>query len=103
MVDHEWTKRMSTKNTILEVLGIDVIKVSKDEVVATMPVHDATRQPFGMLHGGASVVLAETVASVGTWNLIDMEKEYVVGLKINANHIRGKKDGMVTAIGIPIH
>ncbi|GIM46484.1 hypothetical protein DNHGIG_20330 [Collibacillus ludicampi] len=68
-----------------------------------MPVHDATRQPFGMLHGGASVVLAETVASVGTWNLIDMEKEYVVGLKINANHIRGKKDGMVTAIGIPIH
>jgi 1,4-dihydroxy-2-naphthoyl-CoA hydrolase len=103
MVDQEWTKRMSTKNTILEVLGIDVIKVSKDEVVATMPVHDATRQPFGLLHGGASVVLAETVASVGTWNLIDMEKEYAVGLEINANHIRGKKDGMVKAIGIPIH
>jgi uncharacterized protein (TIGR00369 family) len=68
-----------------------------------MPVHDATRQPFGQLHGGASVVLAETVASVGSWNLLDMEKEYAAGLEINANHIRGKSEGTVKATGFPIH
>jgi len=64
--------------TILDALGIEIVEVSNDKVVATMPVHDATKQPFGQLHGGASVVLAETVASVGSWNLLDMENEYVV-------------------------
>ncbi|MED4226966.1 PaaI family thioesterase [Neobacillus cucumis] len=89
--------------TILDALGIVIVEVSTEKVVATMPVHDATRQPFGQLHGGASVVLAETVASVGSWNLLDMEKEYAVGLEINANHIRGKSEGTVKATGFPIH
>lgn len=89
--------------TILDALGIEIVEVSSEKVVATMPVHDATRQPFGQLHGGASVVLAETVASVGSWNLLDMEKEYAVGLEINANHIRGKSEGTVKATGFPIH
>ncbi|MFS0779278.1 PaaI family thioesterase [Neobacillus sp. 3P2-tot-E-2] len=89
--------------TILDALGIEIVEVSSEKVVATMPVHDATRQPFGQLHGGASVVLAETVASVGSWNLLDMEKEYAVGLEINANHIRGKSEGTVRATGFPIH
>lgn len=92
-----------SQTTIGDVLGIQFIELSDDRVVATMPVHDATRQPFGILHGGASVVLAESVASVGAWNLIDKENEQAVGLEINANHIRSKKDGTVTAVGTPIH
>jgi 1,4-dihydroxy-2-naphthoyl-CoA hydrolase len=91
------------KGTIGEPLGIQMIEVSENKVVATMPVHDATRQPMGLLHGGASVVLAETVASIGTWNLVDQENEAAVGLEINANHIRSKKDGIVIAIGTPVH
>ncbi len=91
------------KDTIIGVLGIEFIETSPDRVVATMPVNSATHQPFGLLHGGALVVLAETVASVGTWNLIDQENEIAAGLEINANHIRGKASGVVTAIGTPLH
>lgn len=68
-----------------------------------MPVDDRTRQPFGLLHGGASVALAETVASVGAFDLIDQETEAAVGLEINANHVRGKRDGIVTATGTLLH
>ena len=77
--------------------------MTKDRVTATMPVNSSTHQPYGQLHGGASVVLAESVASFGTLNLLDQENETAVGLEINANHIRGKKDGIVTAIGTPLH
>jgi len=94
---------LTFKGTIDEVLGIVITEVTEDRVVATMPVHDATRQPFGLLHGGASVVLAETVASLGTYNLIDPKTEKAVGLEINANHIRSKRDGIVTATGRPLH
>lgn len=89
--------------TIVGALGIEMVEVTNDRVVATMPVNAATHQPFGLLHGGASVVLAETIASMGTWMQIDQEKEIAVGLEINANHIRGKRDGMVTGIGTPLH
>lgn len=91
------------EETIMGVLGIELTEQSAERIVATMPVHAATHQPFGLLHGGASVVLAETVASFGTWHAIDQQKEIAVGLEINANHIRGKKDGVVTAIGTPLH
>lgn len=91
------------EETIVGVLGIEYIEITPDKVVATMPVHAATHQPFGQLHGGASVVLAESVASVGTWHLIDQENEIAVGLEINANHLRGKQEGLVTAIGTPLH
>lgn len=93
----------SLKGTLMEALGIEIVELGPDKVVATMPVNEATRQPFGLLHGGASVALAETVASVGTYNLIDPVRQFTVGLEINANHIRGKRDGIVTAIGIPLH
>lgn len=91
------------EETIAGVLGIEFVEVTPDKVRATMPVHAATHQPFGQLHGGASVVLAESVASVGTWQLIDQENEIAVGLEINANHLRGKQEGIVTAIGTPLH
>ena len=96
--------RMSIKDTLMEALGIEMVELTPDRVVATMPVNNATRrQPNGILHGGASVALAETVASVGTYNLIDQMNQYAVGLEINANHIRGKRDGIVTAVAIPLH
>ncbi|WP_075366760.1 PaaI family thioesterase [Desulfosporosinus metallidurans] len=93
----------SLKGTLMEALGIEIVELSPERVVATMPVDEATRQPVGILHGGASVALAETVASVGTYNLIDRENQLAVGLEINANHIRGKRDGIVTAVAIPLH
>ncbi len=94
---------IDVKDTIMEAIGIKVVEVREERVVAKMPVHGPTKQPFGILHGGASVVLAETVASVGTFNLIDQEKELAVGLEINANHVRGKSGGEVTATGVPLH
>ncbi|WP_211655725.1 hotdog fold thioesterase [Planococcus alpniumensis] len=96
-------KMKPVEETIMGVLGIELTEQSAERIVATMPVHAATHQPFGLLHGGASVVLAETVASFGTWHAIDQQNEIAVGLEINANHIRGKKEGVVTAIGTPLH
>lgn len=94
---------MDLTKTLIHALGIEVIKVEKGLVVATMPVDERTRQPWGLLHGGASVALAETVASVGAFELVDKTSEVVVGLEINANHVRGKKDGIVTATGTVLH
>lgn len=91
------------KGTLMEALGIEMVEIGQEKVIATMPVWGATRQPMGMLHGGASVALAETVASVGTYNFLDRNKQHAVGLEINANHIRGKREGIVTAIGTPLH
>ncbi|MBZ5752655.1 hotdog fold thioesterase [Metabacillus rhizolycopersici] len=93
----------NVKNTLMETLGINVVSVSNEGVVATMPVDHRTHQPFGILHGGASVALAETVASLGAYFFIDQETENCVGLEINANHIRGKKSGVVTAYAKPAH
>ncbi|VEF47104.1 thioesterase superfamily protein [Bacillus freudenreichii] len=84
-------------------LGIEVVDIAEGKVTATMPVDDRTRQPYGYLHGGASVALAETAASVGTAALIDLEKEVCFGLEINANHVRPKKEGLVTAIAEAVH
>lgn len=84
-------------------LGIEIIEMSPERVVATMPVDDRTRQPFGILHGGASVALAETVASLGAVMNVDLGKSTAVGLEINANHLRAKRDGMVRATATPFH
>ncbi|WP_071393693.1 PaaI family thioesterase [Bacillus tuaregi] len=94
---------MNLQKTLMHSLGIELKQIEKGRVTATMPVDDRTRQPFGLLHGGASVALAETVASVGGYEFVDKENEAVVGLEINANHIKGKKDGIVTAVGEVIH
>jgi 1,4-dihydroxy-2-naphthoyl-CoA hydrolase len=94
---------MELNKTLMNALGIEVTKVEEGLVVATMPVDERTHQPFGLLHGGASVALAETVASVGSFALIDPSSEAAVGLEINANHIRGKRDGTVTATATILH
>lgn len=89
--------------TVMATLGIEITEYTKERVVATMPVTPKTHQPFGLLHGGVSVVIAETVASAGSYQFIDAQKQRAVGLEINANHIRSKSDGMVHAIGMPVH
>lgn len=89
--------------TVMATLGIEIIEFTKERVVATMPVTPKTHQPFGLMHGGVSVVIAETVASAGSYQFIDIKKQRAVGLEINANHIRSKSDGVVHAIGIPVH
>jgi uncharacterized protein (TIGR00369 family) len=85
------------------VLGIEMVELSVERVVATMPVDDRTRQPFGLLHGGASIALAETVASFGAAVHIDRERFSAVGLEINGNHVRAKTEGIVRATGVPVH
>lgn len=89
--------------TLLDTLGIEIVEVGKDRVVARMAVTPKVHQPFGLLHGGASVALAETVASAGAWMNVDQSRERVVGLEINANHLRGKRDGVITAVATPVH
>jgi 1,4-dihydroxy-2-naphthoyl-CoA hydrolase len=94
---------MDIKGTIIETLDIKMVEVGADRVVCTMPVGPKTRQPFGMLHGGASLVLAETAASIGASLHIDQENQIAVGMEINANHLRSVSDGMVTAVAVPLH
>ena len=88
---------------LADALGIELVELTATRVVATMPVDNRTKQPFGILHGGASVALAETVASLGATANVDRAELVAVGLEINANHIRAKSEGMVTATGTPIH
>jgi uncharacterized protein (TIGR00369 family) len=91
------------KETLVSTLGIEIVEQGKQRVVARMPVGPKVHQPFGLLHGGASVALAETVASMAGWLNVDTSRETVVGLEINANHLRGKRDGVVTAVATPVH
>jgi 1,4-dihydroxy-2-naphthoyl-CoA hydrolase len=84
-------------------LEIKFIEVTENSLIATMPVTSKTHQPWGILHGGASVVLAETIGSYGSSLLIDTEQYMAVGLEVNANHLRPVKSGYVKGIGTPIH
>jgi uncharacterized protein (TIGR00369 family) len=84
-------------------LGIEMLELTEERVVATMPVDDRTRQPFGLLHGGASIALAETVASFGAALFIDRDRYTAVGQEINGNHLRPTFDGIVRAVGVPVH
>ena len=84
-------------------LGITIVELGDQRVVATMPVDGRTQQPFGILHGGASIALAETVASIGAISRIDYPRQMAVGQEINGNHIRGKSSGVVTATATPLH
>lgn len=93
---------MNTANTLLETLGIVLEEATPERVVATMPVDSRHHQPFGLLHGGASVALAETVASVGA-HLNAGAGRMAVGMEINANHIRPKRSGQVRAVATPAH
>src|SRR5699024_11892714 len=82
-------------------LGIEFIKTEKDNVTLTMPVDERTHQPAGFLHGGASVLLAETAASIGGFMNINQETELVFGIEINENHIKSKREGIVTEVDTP--
>lgn len=93
---------MST-GTMSSHLGIEFTEIGQDHLRATMPVDERTKQPFGLLHGGASVALAETLGSVASNIVIDSETKVGVGLTINANHIRSVKKGFVHGIATPIH
>lgn len=91
------------RNTMMEVLGIECIEIGDDFVKSRMPVNAATHQPMGLLHGGASAALIESIGSMGSTLLLDLEKEVPVGLEINANHISGVRDGHVVATGKIVH
>lgn len=91
------------KNTIAEVLDIRFESFTDDSVTGSMPVDPRTHQPYGLLHGGASVVLAESIGSMASALCIDTSKFYCVGLEVNANHLRGLRSGRVTAVARPVH
>jgi 1,4-dihydroxy-2-naphthoyl-CoA hydrolase len=92
-----------SKNTLMEALGIRITAVGDDWLQGTMPVDQRTHQPYGILHGGASVALAETLGSTAAMLTLDAEKERAVGLDINANHIRGVQQGTVTGTARALH
>ena len=90
-------------NTMMETLGIRMTAIGDDWLQGTMPVDHRTHQPYGLLHGGASVVLAETLGSTAAMLTLDPEKQLTVGLDINANHIRGVRSGIVTGTAKALH
>ncbi|WP_435354219.1 hotdog fold thioesterase [Emticicia sp. SJ17W-69] len=100
-----FTNISSTGNkNMVDHLGIEFLEIGEDFVTARMPVDHRTHQPFGILHGGASVVLAESLGSVASFlTLTDPTTQRAVGLEINANHIRGVSSGWVYAKATPLH
>jgi 1,4-dihydroxy-2-naphthoyl-CoA hydrolase len=92
-----------SENTLLETLDINYVSISPDCLVMSMPVTPKNHQPMGLLHGGASVVLAETAASMATLLNLDISTQACVGMEINANHIRSKKEGLLIATATPLH
>jgi 1,4-dihydroxy-2-naphthoyl-CoA hydrolase len=95
--------RELSRNTLVDHLGIEFVEIGDDYLKAKMPVDHRTKQPAGLLHGGASVTLAETLGSVGAVFCVNREKKTVVGIEINANHIRPVTAGWVTGVTKPIH
>lgn len=91
------------KNTLGEHLGMEFTEVGENYLKATMPVDHRTHQPYGLLHGGASVALAETLGSVGAALTLDPDQFICVGMEINANHLRSVRSGTVTGTATPLH
>jgi uncharacterized protein (TIGR00369 family) len=91
------------KNSMSDYLGIEFVDIGDDYLTARMPVDHRTKQPMGIMHGGASCVLAETVGSTAAQFCVDYEKYYCVGLDINTNHIRAMREGSVIGIAKPFH
>ncbi len=91
------------EGSVWEMLDITLVSAEKDRVVATMPIGPNHRQQVGYLHGGISITLAESIASLGTVLNIDAGKQMAFGLEINANHLRPKRDGRLTGVATPIH
>lgn len=95
--------RAHCRDTLVNHLGIEFLEVGPDFIRGRMPVDGRTHQPAGLLHGGASAALAETLASEASLLCLDRSRQRCVGLEINANHIRGAQSGYVTGIARPIH
>ncbi len=91
------------QHTLGEHLGMQFVELGDNYIKASMPVDHRTKQPYGLLHGGASVALAETLGSVGAALVVDSSLYYCVGMEINANHVRSVKDGIVIGTATPIH
>lgn len=91
------------KNTMADWLDIQFTIVGEDTLTATMPATERTKQPLGIVHGGANVVLAETIASTAANAAVDQSRYYCVGLEINANHIRSVREGLITGVTRPLH
>jgi 1,4-dihydroxy-2-naphthoyl-CoA hydrolase len=89
--------------TLLGAIGIEITEIGDDFVRGTMPVDARTRQPYGLLHGGASVALAETLGSTGAAMCVDSQEFLCVGQEINANHVRSARSGLVTGTARPVH
>ncbi|HTN07611.1 hotdog fold thioesterase [Agriterribacter sp.] len=110
-MSHIWFKKefslqklqAMSAGTMGEHIGIEFTEIGDSYLKATMPVDRRTRQPYGLLHGGASVALAETLGSVASSLVLDTSVFICVGLEINANHIRSARQGLVTGIATPIH
>lgn len=94
---------MLNSGNLLETLGIAITEVGADFLRGTLPVDSRTKQPFGLLHGGASVALAETLGSLAGWLCRPDDGSHVVGIEINANHLRGMRHGQVTGTARPLH
>ncbi|HEX8039032.1 MAG TPA: hotdog fold thioesterase [Chryseosolibacter sp.] len=92
-----------SRNTMAEGIGIEFTAIGPDYLEAKMPVDARTHQPLGLLHGGASVALAETMGSVAATCCVDMDQQFCVGLEINANHIRSVRHGHVKGVTKPVH
>lgn len=91
------------RNTMMEHLGIEITRLGESSVEARMPVDHRTHQPYGLLHGGASVVLAETLGSMASHCTLTDPGKYCVGIEINANHLRSVTSGYVVGVALPIH
>lgn len=98
-------KQLNTSRipSMVDHLGIEFTAIGDDFLEATMPVDHRTIQPYGLLHGGANVVLAETLGSVAASLTLDLEKQICVGLEINANHLKSVREGRVKGITKPVH
>lgn len=101
-INLEKLNQIST-NTMNELLGIRITEIGENFIKATMPVDKRTHQAYGILHGGASAALAETLGSIGSVIIVDPEQYICVGVEINANHIRSVRDGFVTGTAVPLH
>lgn len=93
----------NAKGSLIERLGIVFTEIGDDFVRGSLPVDERTRQPFGLLHGGASVALAETLGSMGATMSVDGDRYQCVGQEINANHLRAMREGVVTGTARPVH
>ncbi|MBK7699563.1 MAG: hotdog fold thioesterase [Saprospiraceae bacterium] len=90
------------KDTLVAHLGIEIVEVGSDFIKSKMPVDHRTRQPMGLLHGGASVVLSESVGSIASWLVTADQTKNIVGIEVNANHLKSAKSGFVFGITKPI-